>query len=155
MKKPVAILASLFITAVLALPAIAHDMPDDMDGPDQGMAAMEGMRGDRDSRGDSPMMTMPHMRRTCRTPGSYIRLADDLGLSDAQLESLGRLDSSLRKEAVLKGASVKVMEMELSDIVADVDFKLDAALAKLADIEKARTDLRKAVILRPRRRATS
>ena len=106
-----------------------------------------GMRGGMSSMGgDIDMMTWPPMNKSCRTPDFYLGMKDGLELTDKQVETLERLALTMRKETIMKGAAVKVLEMELSDIVTKTDFKLQDAEAKLKEIEAARLELRKAVV---------
>jgi len=130
MKKLALALLSLTLALGFAMPVFADDDPPGM----------------MDKHGDIDMMTRPRMQKSCRTPDFYIMRADELGLSDNQLDALGKLDSALKKDMTLKGAAVKVLEMDLSDIVVRPDFKMSDAQSKLKDIEKARTELRTAVI---------
>ncbi len=104
------------------------------------MGGMAGMRGDID------MMTWPPMNKSCRTPEFYLHRSEGLGLSDEQVTALRKLQAALRKEQILKGAAVKALELDLSEIVTNTDFKLADALAKLKEIENARTELRSAVL---------
>jgi len=145
MGKITAALLSLSFLLCLSMPATAEDDEGDMDAP-AAMASMHDMQCAPGRHCDGPGATYPRMRRSCRTPDFYLRMSDELGLSDSQVEALDGLDAGLRKEVFLKGASVKVMEMDLSDMVGRVDFRLDDALARLKDIEKARTELRTAVL---------
>lgn len=96
--------------------------------------------------GDIEMMTRPGMNMSCRTPEFYLRHKDDLGISPYQADALGKLYFSLKKDMITKGAAVKVLELDLSEIVIRPDFKLSDAQDKLKDIEKARTELRSAVL---------
>ncbi|HEX9135658.1 MAG TPA: periplasmic heavy metal sensor [Nitrospirota bacterium] len=108
---------------------------------------MMGMKGGMmGMHGDVDMMTWPKMNKSCRTPDYYLRHKDELDLTDAQVESLQKALVSAKKEAILKGAQVKALEMELGEMVSQPDFKLDAALAKLKEVEDARLELRTAMI---------
>ncbi len=93
-----------------------------------------------------PMRTPPPMDRSCPTPEYYIEHRDDIGLSEAQLMDLRKLGFELRRKKLLKGAAVKALELELTEIVTDPNFSVNDALSKLSDIEKARTELRMEVI---------
>jgi len=105
-----------------------------------GNSGMMGMHGDID------MMTRPGMNKSCRTPEFYLRHNEELGLSPYQLEALNKLSASLRKDMITKGAAVKVLELDLGEIVTTPDFKLADAQEKLKEVEKARTDLRMTVL---------
>ena len=102
---------------------------------------MGGMRGGMDM-----MMAGPGMVRSCRMPDYYLMRSDYLDLSQEQVDNLRKLDMTMRKEAILKGAQVKALELDLSGIVTATDFKVDDAVAKLKDVEAARLDLRTAMI---------
>ena len=102
---------------------------------------MGGMRG-----GMGMMMAGTGMVRSCRMPDYYLMRRDYLNLSQEQADNLGKLDMTMRKEAILKGAQVKALELDLSGIVTATDFKVDDAIAKLKDVEAARLDLRTAMI---------
>lgn len=102
---------------------------------------MGGMRGGMDM-----MMAGPGMVRSCRMPDYYLMRSDCLDLSQEQVDNLRKLDMTMRKEAILKGAQVKALELDLSGIVTATDFKVDDAIAKLKDVEAARLDLRTAMI---------
>ncbi|MBI5190738.1 MAG: hypothetical protein HZA22_08690 [Nitrospirae bacterium] len=97
-------------------------------------------------RGDVDDMTWPRMNRSCRTPDFYLDNAGALGVSDVQADSLEKLDESLKRDMIIKGAQVKALELGLSGIVTKTDFKYEDAVAKLKEIEKARTELRITVI---------
>jgi hypothetical protein len=107
------------------------------------MMSKGGMMG---MHGDIDMMTRPGMNMSCRTPEFYFRHKDELGISPYQADALGKLYFSLKKDMITKGAVVKVLELDLSEIVTKPDFKLSDAQDKLKDIEKARTELRSAVL---------
>lgn len=104
------------------------------------------MDGTRGPRGDVDGMTWPRMNRSCRTPDFYLDNAGALGVSDVQAESLEKLDEALKRDMIIKGAQVKALELDLSGIVTKTDFKYEDAVAKLKEIEKARTELRMTVI---------
>jgi hypothetical protein len=108
--------------------------------------AVEPGRGPLEPHGDFEAMSWPGMERSCRTPEDYLELRDYLGLSPVQVNKLNGMHTALKKERILKGARVKALEIELDDIMAKVDFKPAEALEKLREIEKARTELRAAVI---------
>lgn len=103
----------------------------------------EGIMG---PRGDVDGMTWPRMNKSCRTPDFYLDNAGALGVSDVQAESLEKLDEALKRDMIIKGAQVKALELDLSGIVTKTDFKYEDAVAKLKEIEKARTELRMTVI---------
>ena len=107
---------------------------------DMGMG-MGGMHGGMDM-----MMAGPGMVRSCRMPDYYLMRSDYLNLSQEQVDNLRKLDMTMRKEAILKGAQVKALELDLSGIVTATDFKVDDAIAKLKEVEAARLDLRTAMI---------
>jgi Spy/CpxP family protein refolding chaperone len=96
--------------------------------------------------GDIDMMTLPRMQRAANLPGDYLDAEDDLELTPQQVDSFKTLESTLKKETITKGAAVKVKEIELSDIVREPDFDLSAAVAKLKEVEAARTELRASVL---------
>jgi Spy/CpxP family protein refolding chaperone len=96
--------------------------------------------------GDIAFMTMPPMAGSCPTPEFFLEQRDELGLSDAQVSDIRKLDFDLTKRKILKGARVKALELELSEIVTGRDFAEDKALDKLSEIEKARTELRTEVV---------
>ena len=112
-----------------------------------GMMSMRGkMGGMAGMRGGIDMMTWPPMHKSCRTPEFYLHRSEGLGLSDEQVAALRKLQAALRKEQILKGAAVKALELDLSEIVTMTDFKLPDAVAKLKEIEKARLELRSTVL---------
>lgn len=84
--------------------------------------------------------------KSCITPDYLLANRDEIGLTGGQVDSLKAQDLALSKNRITKGAAVKSLELELTAIVSDPDFSEQAALAKLAEIEKARTELRTAVI---------
>ena len=110
-----------------------------------GMYMMPGT-GKMGMRGDIDAMTWPRMQKSCRTPDFYLAHSGDLSLSEDQVDSIEKIHSALKKEMILKGADVKVRELELSDIVSRADFKLDDAMAKLKEVEDARMALRSSVL---------
>jgi len=110
-----------------------------------GMYMMPGT-GKMGMRGDIDAMTWPPMQKSCKTPDFYLAHSEDLELSEEQEASLEKLHSTLKREMILKGAEVRVRELELSDIVTKPDFKLEDALAKLKEVEEARLALRSSVL---------
>jgi hypothetical protein len=82
-----------------------------------------GMHGDIDA------MTWPRMQKSCKTPDFYLAHSEDLDLSEEQEGSLEKLQSTLKREMILKGAGGKSAGVELSDIVTKPDFRLEDALA--------------------------
>ncbi|MHB8174067.1 MAG: Spy/CpxP family protein refolding chaperone [Nitrospirota bacterium] len=104
----------------------------------EGSYGMKGM-------GPMGMMGSP-MMRSLRTPDYYLDCRDTLNLTDDQIEKLVKLKERLREDTIMKGATVMVLELQLSDIVADTAFKLSDADAKLKQIEAARLELRQTVI---------
>ena len=118
-----------------------------MMGPRMGMMGMGpmGPMGMMGGMGPMGMMGAP-MMRTLKTPDYYLDRRDVLNLTDDQVENLAKLKENLREEAIMKGATVMVLELQLSDIVKDASFKLSDAEAKLKEIEAARLKLRMVVI---------
>lgn len=110
----------------------------------QGMMCMKG--GMAGMCGDIDMMTWPRIHQSCRLPDFYLKHQTELGLSDEQVDALQRALVSVQKEAILKGAQVKALELELSDMVTRPDFKLQEATAKLKEVEDARQALRSAML---------
>lgn len=110
-----------------------------------GMDVMHGA-GKMGMHGDIDAMTWPPMQKSCKTPDFYLAHSGDLSLSEDQVDSIERIHSALKKEMILKGADVKVRELELSDIVSRADFKLGDAVAKLKEVEDARVTLRSSVL---------
>ncbi len=108
-----------------------------------GSYGMGGMMGQR--MGMMGMMGSP-MMRSLKTPDYYLDRRDTLNLTDDQVEKLAKLKSELREEAIMKGATVMVLELQLSDIISNAGFKLSDADAKLKQIEAARLKLRMTVI---------
>ncbi len=107
-------------------------------GPMRMMGGMMGM-------GPMGMMGSP-MMRSLKTPDYYLDRRDTLNLTDDQVEKLAKLKENLREEVIMKGATVMVLELQLSDIVSNTGFKLSDAEAKLKQIEAARVKLRTVVI---------
>lgn len=131
-------MARIVFAPVVALCALLVSQP---------VFAMDGMPPMKHMRhGDMALMTRPPMDGSCPTPRYYIENRDAIGLSDAQLADLRKLDFELTRGKLVKGAAVKALELELTEIVTDPAFSVDAALSKLSDIEKARMDLRTEVI---------
>lgn len=110
-----------------------------------GMGMMHGA-GKMGMHGDIDAMTWPRMQKSCKTPDFYLAHSEDLELSEDQEGSLEKLQSTLKREMILKGAEVKALEFDLSDIVTKSDFKLEDALAKLKQVEEARLALRSSVL---------
>jgi Spy/CpxP family protein refolding chaperone len=64
-----------------------------------------------------------------------------LNLSEEQEASLKKISSDMRKGLITRGADLRVLRLELSDILARPDYKLEDATAKLKQIEDARLAL--------------
>ncbi len=113
-----------------------------------GMGGMMGRRmGMMKMMGMGPMgMAGSPMMMSLKLPDYYLDCRDALNLTDGQVEKLARLKENLREETIMKGATVMVLELQLSDIVSNTGFKLSDADAKLKQIEAARLKLRMSVI---------
>jgi Spy/CpxP family protein refolding chaperone len=126
------------ISIVLCSSALAFDGPGFGDGP--GPDGMMGLHGDIDA------MTSPGMNKACRTPEFYLKKAVKLELSPEQIDRMEANYFELKRTMIEKGAAVKVLELELTEIVGKPDFDLVGAKSVMEKVEKARTELRGAVL---------
>lgn len=76
-----------------------------------------------------------------RLPWFYLAQAKDLKLSDEQKASLKKISFELKKEMITKGADVKMKTLELREMLATPEYKLEDATAKLKDVSDARLAL--------------
>ena len=136
MRKLTVYLLSMLFALSVPVFAMAHG-PDGKDAGDHKSSCAQHMRrgGGRDG-----------LRMAGRMPGFYLKHSSDLKLSDEQVASLKKITSALKKDMVTKGADVKVRELELSEILAGTDYKLDDATAKLKQVEDARLALESTVL---------
>ena len=75
-----------------------------------------------------------------------LRHHDELGLSTDQVQSLERLRTDFQREAIRRGADVRVAEVELTTLLNADPVDLGQVETKLREIERLRTDLRLARI---------
>jgi len=109
-------------------------------GPDMDRQPIMGMHGDID------LMSTPHMSKACRTPDYYLRHSSRLGLTGEQTEKMEALYFGLKRDMIEGGAKVKVLELELTEIVIKPDFDLNSALDTMEKVEAARAKLRATVL---------
>jgi hypothetical protein len=154
------LLGSLAVMVGLVLPAAAAELPEGT--PAQTQAAHEAM-SQEGAGGAGPQMRGPregwrgHFRRH-RGAGERpvislaLRYRHELGLSPAQVESLDRLRAEFQREAIKRGADIRVAELDLRTLVrtdpADLDKPVDLgkAEAKVREIERLRAEQRLARI---------
>ena len=79
--------------------------------------------------------------RIFRLPWFYLSHAKDLKLSDEQKASLKQISFELKKDMITKGADVKVKRLELEEMLARPDYKLEDANAKLKELADTRLAL--------------
>jgi Spy/CpxP family protein refolding chaperone len=149
------ILASLAVMFGLALPAAAQESPA------QPPAAHEQM-SQEGAGGGGPHMRGPegwrgHLRRHHgfgERPiiSLALRYRQELGLSPAQVEALDRLRTDFQREAIKRGADIRIAELDLRTLVrtdpADLEKPVDLgqAEAKVREIERLRAEQRLARI---------
>lgn len=75
-----------------------------------------------------------------------LRHRDQLGLSPEQVQSLERLRGDFQREAIRRGADLRIAEMELATLLDADSLDLGKVEAKLREIERQRADLRLARI---------
>lgn len=153
-------LGSLAVMVGLVLPAAAAELPEAR--PEAPPAAHEEM-SQEGAGGAGPQMRGPregwrgHFRRhrgSSERPviSLALRYRQELGLSPAQVESLDRLRTDFQREAIKRGADIRVAELDLRTLVrtdpADLDKPVDLgkAEAKVREIERLRAEQRLARI---------
>ena len=149
-------LGSLAVMVGLVLPAAAAELPEAR--PEAPPAAHEEM-SQEGAGGAGPQMRGPregwrgHFRRhrgSSERPiiSLALRYRQELGLSPAQVESLDRLRTDFQREAIKRGADIRVAELDLRTLVrtdpADLDKPVDLgkAEAKVREIERLRAEQR-------------
>lgn len=81
------------------------------------------------------------MAKMFKLPRFYLAQKDELKLSDEQVASLKKISFDLKKDMITKGADVKVKRLELAELLAKPDYKLEDATAKLKEVADARLAL--------------
>lgn len=84
----------------------------------------------REPRAERPLITL------------MLRHRDELGLSPEQVQGLERLRADFQREAIRRGADLRVAEMELETLLDADSADLGQVEAKLREIERLRADLR-------------
>lgn len=81
-----------------------------------------------------------------RLPRFYIMHAQELKLTDDQLASLKKISFDMKKDFISKGADVLLKRLDLKEILAKPDYKVEDAAAKLKEVEDARLTLEMAAL---------
>jgi Spy/CpxP family protein refolding chaperone len=150
-----ALLGSVAVALAVALPAAAQETP--VRAPvaqDETGGAGGTMTPDMHGMGERWRGHFRHHRRAGQPPlvSLALRYRDELGLSPAQIVALERLRDDFRREAIKRGADIRVAELDLAALTrtdpADAGKPVDMAQveAKVRDIERLRTEQRLARI---------
>ncbi|MGH7408942.1 MAG: Spy/CpxP family protein refolding chaperone, partial [Candidatus Methylomirabilales bacterium] len=119
--------------ALLAAPAPAHQGPGEGGMMGRGMMGggmMGGMGGDRAPGHEGPLLSF------------MLNMKDQLGLSLKQVQALRDLRAAFEKEAIQRGAEVRVAEVELREVLAQEQVDLGRAEALVRKIAGLRGELR-------------
>ncbi|MGC2062412.1 MAG: Spy/CpxP family protein refolding chaperone [Thermodesulfovibrionales bacterium] len=100
---------------------------DERAGHEEGMPMMHGMR----HRGMRMMRAGHRIRRALA----------DLGLDEKQKESIRTIRTGARKDAIRKIADVRIVHLELRELLAKDPVDMGAVEAKLKQMESLKTDL--------------
>ncbi len=157
MKKIALLFFALLLSFSVPMLAAADEMGHDMgpgahhfekgaccDGHDG--ACMKGGKMGAGMRGMRERMGEMGWAEKFRLPRFYLMHSGELKLTDDQVASMKKISLELKKDAVTKGADVKVRRLELAEVLAKPDYKLEDATAKMKEIEDARLALETAVL---------
>lgn len=120
-----------FLVMTLALsmaPALAHQGPGGMGMMGGGM--MHGMRGERGFGHEGPLLSL------------MLDMKEPLGLSLQQVKTLRDLRTAFEKEAIQRGAEIRLAELELREALAQDNVDLGKTEALVKRIAGLRADLR-------------
>ena len=127
MRSVVARLLLLAILTVAGAPASAH--PESGAGM-MGGGMMGGMGGDRARGHEGPLLSL------------MLDMKDQLGLSLQQVKTLRDLRTAFEKEAIQRGAEIRLAEVELRETLAEDQVDLARAEALVRKIAGLRADMR-------------
>jgi len=132
MRHAVARLLVVVTLALSAAPASAH--PESgagmMDGGMMGGGMMGGMGGGREPGHEGPLISL------------MLDMKDQLGLSLQQVKTLRDLRTAFEKEAIQRGAEIRLAEVELRETLAQDQVDLTGAEALVRKVAGLRADLR-------------
>lgn len=154
MKKLTMFVFSFLFAMSIPIVSMAHEGPGDADHPGmscgmKGMMQGGGMEGMMHGRGmERGRGEFGHMDELMvgRMPRFYIMHAQELKLSDDQLASLKKISFDMKKDFISKGADVMLKRLDLKEILARPDYKVEDAAAKLKEVEDARLALETAAL---------
>lgn len=98
----------------------------------------------RDVEMCKPMMHDPVCKELHQygCPGFYEKYAEELGLSDKQVNNLKAIWSKYKKGVIRKKADIKIAEIELSEILGQDTIDFGKAKAKITKIGSMKQDIR-------------
>ena len=129
------VVASLLVVslALFAAPALAHQGPGEGGMMGRGMMGggmMGGMGGDRAPGHEGPLISL------------MLQMRDQLGLTLKQVQALRDLRVAFEKEAIQRGAEIRVAEVDLREALAEDRVDLARAEALVRKIAGLRAELR-------------
>ncbi|HET8575950.1 MAG TPA: Spy/CpxP family protein refolding chaperone [Methylomirabilota bacterium] len=149
------LLGTLAIALALALPAVAAETPAATPAIQEEMGGAGGaMHRDMRGMGERRRGHFRHHHRAGQRPLISLALShrQELGLSSAQIQTLEQIRDTFRREAIKRGADIRVAELDLATLTrtdpSDAGKPVDMAQveAKVRDIERLRTEQRLARI---------
>ena len=150
-----ALLGSLAVAFAVALPVAAQETSAGATVAQEEMGGAGGAMGrDMHGMGGRWRGHFRHHHRAGQQPlvSLALRYREELGLSPAQVGTLERLRSDFQREAIKRGAEIRVAELDLATLTrtdpADAGKPVDMAQveAKVRDIERLRAEQRLARI---------
>lgn len=133
---------TLFLGALLALalvnPIWAQGMHSQKMGMHSGMMMGQGMH---------QMMGQMHdggcaMMGGGHTQGFFLNQAEELGLNDSQVARLEKLKSETQKGLIRQQADMKVVQLELNELLKDANANRANLESKAKKVEELRSDMR-------------
>lgn len=134
--------------ALAAAPAIAQDHARGDAQPYAGFESREIAGLSQDDigelrRGGGWGLALPAELNGKPGPAHLLELKEELALSDAQVEAIEAIFAEMKAEAIATGERLIAAERALSDAFADDDLTEARLVARLAESEAARADLRR------------
>jgi len=140
--------ALILALTLAAAPAIAQDHAQGDPQPYAGLEAREIAGLSRDDidelrRGGGWGLALPAELNGKPGPAHLLELKDELALSDAQVAAIEAIFAAMKAEAIATGERLIAAERALSDAFADDDLTEARLVARLAESEAARAELRR------------
>jgi Spy/CpxP family protein refolding chaperone len=145
MKKLAIFVFSFLFAMALPIVSMAHEGPGEAGHPGMSCGMKGMMQGRGMERGHGEFGHMGELMAG-KMPRFYIMHAQELKLSDDQLASLKKISFDMKRDFISKGSVVMMKKLDLKEVLAKPDYKVEDAAAKLKEVEDARLALETAVL---------